>query len=129
MQIRQQILICWSLMVWLKAFHFCPPKLDNIRHALVIRGSPLSDKYGRLENALHARALLAARRIWLMAAVAIVVVEFSACCLLRIEPQFGVRLATFDIATGDHKQRENRYKNLKAPRDRIQDFMMPWHGL
>jgi len=60
-----------------------------------------------------------------MAAVAIVVVEFSACCLLRIEPQFGVRLATFDIATGDHKQRENRYKNLRRREIEFKTFMMP----
>jgi hypothetical protein len=35
-----------------------------------------------------------------MAAVAIVVVEFSAIGLLRVEAEFGIGLAALDIASG-----------------------------
>jgi hypothetical protein len=39
-----------------------------------------------------------------MAAVAIVVVELSACGLLRVEAEFGVGFAALDIATGEHEK-------------------------
>src|SRR5208283_2927859 len=99
-QISQQILDLLVGHDLVETLHFCPAKLDDIDHALVIRGQSAQRKILMFENSLQAGAFLAMRRIGLMAAVAIVVVESSAGGLLRVEAEFGVGLAALDIATG-----------------------------
>ena len=57
-----------------------------------------------------------------MAAGAIVVVEFSARGLLRVEAEFGVGFAPLDIAASKGEERENHHGGTEAPRNRSQDI-------
>jgi hypothetical protein len=49
-----------------------------------------------------------------MAAVAIIVVEFPTCGLLRVEAEFGVGLAALDIAAGEREKGEYHHGNAEA---------------
>ncbi len=56
-----------------------------------------------------------------MASVAIVVVESSAFGLLRIEAEFGIRLAALDIAAGYRQKRENHHTDTEAQKNTVRE--------
>ena len=56
-----------------------------------------------------------------MAAVAIVVVEFSAFGLLRVEAEFGVGLAALDIAAGERENRQDHHGDTEGRRNPVQE--------
>src|SRR5713101_8641918 len=81
-----------------EAFHLGPSELNDFSHALVVGRQSTYRQILLLENAFQARALFTARRVWFMAPVAIVVIAFSAFCLLRVEAEFRIGPAALNIA-------------------------------
>jgi hypothetical protein len=56
-----------------------------------------------------------------MAAIAIVVVEFPAFSLLRVEAEFGVGLAALHIAAGEREKRKDYHGDTEARRNPVQE--------
>ena len=54
-----------------------------------------------------------------MAAVTIIVVEFSARSLLRVKAQFGVGAAALNVAGGEREQRQGRQRNAINPSQEV----------
>jgi len=121
MQISQQV---FNLLVshnLAEAFHFRSAVLHDVSHALVICGKSTLGQVLPLEDTLQARAFFAMRRIRFMATVAIVVIDFSAGGLLRVEAEFGVGLAALDIATGERDQRKCRHAGPETRRNPVRE--------
>src|SRR5208282_3721901 len=55
-----------------------------------------------------------------MAAVAVIVVEFSAGSLLRVEAEFRIGFAALDIAAGERQQREHDHEDAEAGGSAVQ---------
>jgi len=91
-----------------EAFHFGAAVLDDVGDAVVVGGESAEWKILVLENALHAGTFFAAGGIGFVAAVAIIVVEFAARGLLRVEAEFGIGLAPLDIAGSEGEQGQDR---------------------
>src|SRR5271170_4547674 len=111
-QVCQQVLNLLLRHDLAETFHLGPAVLDDVCNTLIVRGESANRQILLLENALQSRAFLATRRIGLMTAVAIVVVEFSARGLLRIESEFGIGFAALDITA-------NQREKGKCPKQRI----------
>ena len=99
-QIRQQVLDLLVGHDLAEAFHLRSAILDDVGHTLVVCRQSAYGQVLMLKDAFQAGTFLPARRIRLMAAIAIVVVEFSALGLLRVEAEFGIGLAALGIASG-----------------------------
>ena len=63
---------------------------------------------------------------WLMAPGAIVVVEFSAFGLLRVESEFGVGLAALGIAASKRKKRKYHHGDTEARKNPVQKGHDDW---
>ena len=87
-----------------ETFHFGATVLDDVGHAIVVCRQAAYRQILLLEYALQARPFLAARRIWFVAAVAIVVVELAPSGLLRVQAKFGVGLPALNIAGSEREQ-------------------------
>src|SRR6266404_2137587 len=120
-QISKQVLNLLVRHNLAKAFHFGSSILDDVSHTLVICGQSALGQVLVFEDTFQTRALLAVRRVRFMAAVAIVVVEFSAGGLLRVEAEFGVGPATFDIAAREREYRKYRHTGPEAPRNPVRE--------
>ena len=103
-QIREQILDVLRIERLAVARHFITTEPDDIGDALVVGGQAAQGKIFVLEHSLQSRAFLAAGGIWLMAAVAAVVVNSASGGLLRVEAEFSVGLAGLDVAREDRNQ-------------------------
>lgn len=104
MQVGEQVL---NLLVGhhlAESLHFAAAVLDDLTDALVIGGQSAQRQVLLLENTFERRTFLAARGVRLMAAIAVFVVKFPAGGLLRIEPEFRIRLAPFDLASQRREQ-------------------------
>lgn len=98
MQIGQQILHVLLAEFLTEAWHLVSAKANDVADPLIVRGKAAQREEFMLEHALESRALFAARRIRLVAAIAIVIIDTAARRLLRVEPKFGIRFAALDIA-------------------------------
>jgi hypothetical protein len=98
MQIRQQILQILLAEFLIEAWHLVSPKTDDVADAVIIRGQAAQREVFVLEHSLQSRAFSAMGRIWLMAAIALGIVDAASGCLLGIESEFGIRLAPLDVA-------------------------------
>src|SRR5216684_7761054 len=107
-QIRKQIFNLLLRHNLAETFHFCPSVLHDVSHALVVCGQSALGQVLPLEDAFQTRAFFAAGRVRFMATVAIVVIDFSARGLLRVEAEFGIGLAALDIAASEGDQRKHR---------------------
>jgi len=123
-QVGQEIVHLLLIEHLAKALHFAAAVTNDFAHALIIGRQSAERQVLLLENAFHARALLAARRVGLVAAVAILVVEPPSGRLLRIEPEFGVALAALDLAAGQGKQGRQGDTETQSKTFSIADFRL-----
>src|SRR5882762_3306593 len=114
-QIGEQILnvlLAESLAV---ARHLVAPQANDVGDALVICGKSAERKILMLEHALQTWPLLSLGGIWLVATLAVRVVDFAPGGLLRVKAKFGIRLAALYVTAakdgegkqaGQHRERE-----------------------
>ena len=110
MQVRQQIVDLLLVEHLAVCRHFVASHPDDVRDPIVIGGHSAHGKVLLLKHVLHAWTLSSAGRIRRMAAVAIIVVDTAPGGLLRVEAQFRVTLAAFDVAGREphHQRRRNQ---------------------
>lgn len=100
MQIRQQAVHLLRGQNISESIHFVPSEHNDVVDAIVVcRHSALAQVLF-LENPLQAWALASARRIWRVAAGAVLVVNVASLGLLGIQPKFSVALPALCIAAG-----------------------------
>src|SRR5713226_1698866 len=100
-QVGQQVLHLLLRHDLAKTWHHVATGKDHLTDAIVVgRHSALRQEL-LFENSLQAAALLVAGRIWLVAAVAMLIVEPSTSGLLRSQSQFGVALPTLHVAAAE----------------------------
>src|ERR1017187_1531867 len=112
-QIHEQILNVLRTQSLAVAGHFVAAEADDVGDALVVSGQSAQRKIFVLEYSLKPGALLAARGIRLMAAVAAVVVDSTAGGLLGAEAKFGVGLTALHVASegrGEHQKTSQRFE-------------------
>src|ERR1700683_2017847 len=115
MQVGQQILHVLPAQHLAVARHIGTAVANNVRDAVVIRGQSGVGKILMLENALQARTFLSLRGIGPVTAVAVVVIELASGGLLRVEAEFGVRVAALHVATREGGERRSRAKKSTSP--------------
>src|SRR5713226_6174665 len=123
-QVGQEIVHLLLIEHLAKPLHFAAAVTNDFAHAVIIGRQSAERQVLLLENAFHARALLAARGVGLMAAVAILVVEPPSGRLLRIEPEFGVAFAALDLAGGQGKQGRQGDTETQSKTFSIADFRL-----
>ena len=101
MHIRQQIIEILLAQRLTIAGHFLASQPNDVAHPLIVRRQPADGKIFVPENSLQPRSFLAASRVRLMAAVAVIVVDFAPNRLLRVQAKLGIRLAPLDVTTGE----------------------------
>ena len=100
MQIGQQVLHILPVQHLAIARHIRAAIANNLAHAVVVGGQSGLRKILMLKYAFQSRAFFPFGRISMMAAVAIVIVNFASGGLLRIEAEFGIGFAALDVACG-----------------------------
>jgi len=95
-----QVLLAQGLAV---ARHFFAAETNNVADALVVRRQPADCKILVLKYSFETRAFLASRGIRFMAAVAVIVVDFSAGGLLWIQAKLGIGLAALDVTAAQRR--------------------------
>src|SRR5437879_4031184 len=123
-QIGEQILnvlLAESLAV---ARHLVAPQANDVGDALVIRGKSAERKILMLEHALQTWPLLSLGGIWLMATIAVRVVDFAAGGLLRVKAKFGIRLASLYVTAvkDGERKRECQHHETQCLRIRQSPF-------
>src|ERR1700675_1636990 len=121
-QIRQQVFNLLLRHNLAKAFHLGTSILHDVSYAFVICRQSALRQVLLLEDTLQARPFFAVGRVRFMATVAIVVIEFSSCSLLRVESEFGLGLAALDIAAGERDQRDYHYAGPETRRNPVREF-------
>jgi len=89
---------------------------DDLADAVVIRRQTAHWKILVLEDALQPRTFSPFSGIRTVAAIAVVVINLASGGLLRIETEFGVGLAAFDIATRECRERKACSQSRADPR-------------
>ena len=113
MQVRQQIVNLLLVEGLSVAGHFVAAEANHVADAIIIRRHAAHRQILSAEHTFHAGTLPATRRVWRMAAVAIVVVDFAPGDLLRIQSEFGVALAALHVTAGQqthHRDAETQSK-------------------
>jgi len=102
-QVRQQILDLLLRHDLTEPWHHVATREDHFADAFVIgRHSALRQEL-LFENALQAVALFVARRVRIVAAIAMLVVEPAARSLLRSQAELGVALAALHVAAAEEE--------------------------
>jgi len=78
--------------------HLFATQTHDVSDALIVGREPAQRQILILEYPLQTGSLFAARRVGFVAAVAVLIVNFSAGSLLRIQPQLRVRFSPLNIA-------------------------------
>ena len=103
MHVHQQIFNLLRRERLAEARHFFAARADDFSDALIVCREPRQRKEFLFEHAFQPGALLATRRIGLVAASALVVVDAASGGLLRVQSQFGIGFAAF-VAGGRGQQ-------------------------
>ncbi len=99
MQICEQVIYLRLGHGLAKSRHHVSTVDDDVPHALIVREQPALFHELSREQALHARSLFSARRVGLMAAIAIGVIKLTSGCLLRVQSELSVAFSTLDLTT------------------------------
>lgn len=97
-----------------ESFHLGPSVFHDIGDTLVVGGQSAQRQVLILENAFQSWTFLSMTGIGLVAAVAIVIVEFASSRLLRVETEFGVRFSPLNITACERGKHETRRQNKKT---------------
>ena len=107
MQIGQQILHLLLRYGLPEGGHHIAAGHDYLAHPLIVRGHTTLGQELFFENSLQAAPLLIARRVRLVAAIAILVIEAPSRGLLPIQPEFRISLAPGHVtATARHDRHD-----------------------
>src|SRR5689334_18392249 len=110
MQICKQVLQLLRAQFLAVSGHLVTAEPDDIRHSVVVRRQSAQRKKLSLKYPFEAGTLLAARGVWLMAARALGIIDFSASGLLRVQPKFRIRLSPLDLACGSRDESNDRQR-------------------
>lgn|SRR5258708_4512815 len=89
-QVCQQILNVLLSELLAVAWHFFAAEANDVGHTIVVCGQSAYREIFVLEDSLETRAFLAFRGIWLVAAVAVGIVNLAARNLLLVQAELGV---------------------------------------
>lgn len=98
MQIRQQIVDLLLIKHLAKGRHLIPAHADDVGDAFIVRRHAAHGQILLFEQVLHAWPLPSSRRVGLMTAIAVVVVNAASRSLLGVEAELSIAFATLDVA-------------------------------
>lgn len=127
MQIRKQILDLLVRHDLVKTLHLGASILNDVSYALIIGGESAQRQVLMFEDAFETRTLFAVRRVRLVAAVTIVVIQLAASGLLRVEAEFGIGLAPLNVARDRHQDREYEHGGAEKHKNRLPEIHDEWH--
>src|SRR5579859_2185477 len=100
-----------------EAFHLAASNANDLAHAGIVGGNPAHGEVLLLEHSFKSGTLPPSCRVRVVATVAVLVIEFAPCRLLRIQPQFGIALTPLGLASSEQDEgkcnqgQEARHKN------------------
>src|SRR5207302_3552890 len=108
MQVREQVLQVLRVQLLAVARHLLAAHTNDVRHALVVGRQAAQRKILVLKHPFESGALLAARRIRLVASGALGIINFAPCRLLRVKAQLSIGLSPLDIARHNRSQSQRQ---------------------
>jgi hypothetical protein len=105
MQVRKQVVNILRTQRLAIAGHLFAAEADDIGNALIVGRQSTQRKVLVLEHALERRPFPAAVGIWLVAAVAMRIVDLPSGSLLRTKTKLSVRFAPLDITADQGRER------------------------
>lgn len=115
MQIRQQIIDLLRRELLAVGWHFVAAVQNQVPRALIVGRHPADTEIIPAKDSLQAWPLPLAGRIRLVAAVAILIVDVPAQCLLRIESKLGIAFAPLSGATSECQEDNKKGRKLVSP--------------